>query len=95
MNFCNKFLSNTDTSSYVYDFYGNKRPNSYKGEKGSVPNLSDDHTHDIRFNLNLKYIRQITREAILFDTGEIVPIPYSSYKKVKEKFFCLQMNTDL
>lgn len=44
-----------DTSSYVYDFYGNKRPNSYKGEKGSVPNLSDDHTHDIRFNLNLKY----------------------------------------
>lgn len=47
------------------------------------------------FNLNLKYIRQITREAILFDTGEIVPIPYSSYKKVKEKFFCLQMNTDL
>lgn len=44
-----------DTSSYVYDFYGNKRLNSYKGEKGSVPNLSDDHTHDIRFNLNLKY----------------------------------------
>lgn len=42
-----------DTSSYVYDFYGNKRLNSYKGEKGSVPNLSDDHTHDIRFNLNL------------------------------------------
>lgn len=44
-----------DTSSYVYDFYGNKRPNSYRGEKGSVPNLSDDNTHDIRYNLNLKY----------------------------------------
>lgn len=44
-----------DTSSFVYDFYGNKRPNSYKGEKGSVPNLSDDNTHDIRYNLNLKY----------------------------------------
>lgn len=44
-----------DTSSFVYDFHGNKRPNSYKGEKGSVPNLSDDNTHDIRYNLNLKY----------------------------------------
>lgn len=46
------------------------------------------------FNLNLKYIRQITKEAILFDTGEKVAIPYSSYKKVKEKFFCLQMDID-
>jgi DNA-binding LytR/AlgR family response regulator len=47
------------------------------------------------FNLNLQYIRQITREAVFFDTGESVAIPYSSYKKIKEKFFCLQMNTDI
>ena len=44
-----------DTSSFLYDFYGNKYPNSYGGEIGSIPNLSDDYTHDLRYNLNLKY----------------------------------------
>ncbi|HBK30174.1 MAG TPA: hypothetical protein DDZ78_00935, partial [Porphyromonadaceae bacterium] len=44
-----------DTSSYVYDFYGNKLPNSGGGEIGSVPNLSDDRIQDYRYNLNLKY----------------------------------------
>ncbi len=44
-----------DTSSYVFDFEGNKRPNSFRGEVGSVPNFSDDKTHDIRYNLNLSY----------------------------------------
>lgn len=44
-----------DTSSYIYDFYGNERPNTSKGELGTIPNLSDDYAHDIRYNLNLKY----------------------------------------
>lgn len=47
------------------------------------------------FNLNFKYVRQITKEYIFFDTGEKVAIPYRSYKKVKEKFFYLQMNTNI
>lgn len=44
-----------DTSSYLYDFYGNRYANSAKGEMGTIPNLSDDYTHDVRYNLNLKY----------------------------------------
>ncbi|MDR0698591.1 MAG: carboxypeptidase-like regulatory domain-containing protein [Tannerella sp.] len=44
-----------DTSSYTYDFYGGKFLNSFRGEIGSVPNLSDDRMQDYRYNLNLKY----------------------------------------
>lgn len=44
-----------DTCSYITDFYGNVRPNTVKGEMGAIPNLSDDYSHDTRYNLNLKY----------------------------------------
>ena len=44
-----------DTSSVLYDFHGNEYVNSSGGEVGSIPNLSDDYTHDVRYNLNLKY----------------------------------------
>jgi outer membrane cobalamin receptor len=44
-----------DTSSYIYDFEGNRRPNSYRGELGTVPNMSNDKTQDYRYNLNFKY----------------------------------------
>lgn len=44
-----------DTSSYLFDFYGNKTVNTYGGESGYVPNLSDDGLWDYRSDLNLKY----------------------------------------
>jgi outer membrane cobalamin receptor len=44
-----------DTSSYIYDFYGGRFPNTYRGEVGYVPNLSDDRMQDYRYSLNLKY----------------------------------------
>ena len=45
----------SDTSSYIRDFYGNRFPNTYRGEVGYVPNLSDDPLQDYRYTLNLKY----------------------------------------
>jgi outer membrane cobalamin receptor len=44
-----------DTSSYIYNFDGSRMPNSYRGEIGSIPNLSDDRLQDYRYTLNLKY----------------------------------------
>jgi outer membrane cobalamin receptor len=44
-----------DTSSYIYDFAGNRTLNTYRGEVGSIPNLSNDKLQDYRYNLNLKY----------------------------------------
>ncbi len=42
-------------------------------------------------NLNLKYIRQVSKKAISFDTGEQIAYPYRSYKKLKEEFLRFQM----
>ncbi|MDR0505961.1 MAG: TonB-dependent receptor [Dysgonamonadaceae bacterium] len=44
-----------DTSSYIYNFDGTRLPNSYRGELGSIPNLSNDKLQDYRYTLNLKY----------------------------------------
>ncbi|MDR2496633.1 MAG: TonB-dependent receptor plug domain-containing protein [Tannerellaceae bacterium] len=44
-----------DTSSYIYNFDGTRTPNSYRGELGSIPNLSNDKLQDYRYTLNLKY----------------------------------------
>jgi outer membrane cobalamin receptor len=44
-----------DTSSFIYDFSGGRFPNTYRGEVGYVPNLSDDRMQDYRYTLNLKY----------------------------------------
>ncbi len=42
-------------------------------------------------NLNLKYIRQIRKDAIIFDSGEQLAYPYRAYQKLKEAFLCFQM----
>ncbi|MDR2533323.1 MAG: hypothetical protein LBC81_00845, partial [Tannerellaceae bacterium] len=42
-------------SSYIYNFDGTRTPNSYRGELGSIPNLSNDKLQDYRYTLNLKY----------------------------------------
>ncbi|MDH6533862.1 TonB-dependent receptor [Parabacteroides sp. 52] len=44
-----------DTSSYLYNFDGSQIPNTYRGEIGSIPNLSDDKLKDYRYTLNFKY----------------------------------------
>lgn len=45
----------------------------------------------VSLNLNLKYIRQISKNTISFDTGEQIAYPYRSYKKLKEEFLRFQM----
>ena len=42
-------------------------------------------------NLNLKYVRQISKHEISFDTGEQIRYPYRSYTKLKEEFLRFQM----
>lgn len=48
----------------------------------------------VSLNLNLKYIRQISKEAITFDNGESLPYPYRAYRKLKEEFLRFQMSTE-
>jgi DNA-binding LytR/AlgR family response regulator len=48
----------------------------------------------VSINLNLKYIRQISKDAISFDTGEHLAYPYRSYQKLKEAFLRFQMFTE-
>lgn len=42
-------------------------------------------------NLNLKYIRQIRKDAIIFDSGEQLAYPYRAYQKLKAAFLSFQM----
>ena len=42
-------------------------------------------------SLNLRFIRQITKDAILFDSGEQVVYPYRANQKLKEAFLRYQM----
>jgi DNA-binding LytR/AlgR family response regulator len=44
-------------------------------------------------NLNLKFIRQISKDTIIFDTGEHLAYPYRSYQKLKVAFLRFQMFT--
>lgn len=48
----------------------------------------------VSINLNLKYIRQITKDTILFDTGEHLAYPYRAYPKLKEEFLRFQMSAE-
>jgi DNA-binding LytR/AlgR family response regulator len=48
----------------------------------------------VSLNLNLKYIRQISKNTITFDTGEYITYPYRSYQKLKEEFLRFQMFTE-
>lgn len=45
-------------------------------------------------NLNLKYIRQISKDVIIFDTGARLPYPYRAYHKLKNEFLRFQMFTE-
>ena len=45
-------------------------------------------------NLNLKYVRQISKDTITFDTGEHLAYPYRSYQNLKEVFLRFQMFTE-
>lgn len=42
--------------------------------------------------INLKFVRQITREYVFFDTGEQVSYPYRAYPKLKEEFLSLHFS---
>lgn len=45
-------------------------------------------------NVNLKYVRQISKDAIVFDTGEHLTYPYRAYQQLKETFLRYQMMED-
>lgn len=45
-------------------------------------------------NLNLKYIRQISKDTITFDNGEHLAYPYRAYPKLKDDFLRFQMSTE-
>ncbi len=45
-------------------------------------------------NLNLRFVRQIKKDAIIFDSGEYLTYPYRAYQKLKEEFLRFQMFTD-
>lgn len=45
-------------------------------------------------NINMKFVRQVTKEKILFDTGEQLSYPYRSYKKLKEEFLSLHLKSE-
>lgn len=44
--------------------------------------------------LNLKYVRQISKDTITFDTGERLAYPYRAYQKLKEAFLNFQMSSE-
>ncbi|SMP38724.1 LytR/AlgR family response regulator transcription factor [Anoxynatronum buryatiense] len=48
----------------------------------------------VSINVNLKYIRQITKDAIIFDSGEQLAFPYRAYQKLKVAFLSFQMTSD-
>lgn len=45
-------------------------------------------------NVNLRYIRQITKERIIFDSGEQLTYPYRVYQNLKEQFLRFQMSVE-
>ena len=45
-------------------------------------------------NVNLKFIRQIRKDTITFDSGEQLAYPYRAYQTLKEAFLGFQMSTD-
>jgi DNA-binding LytR/AlgR family response regulator len=44
--------------------------------------------------INLRFIRQITKGAIIFDSGEHLAYPYRAYQRLKEEFLRFQMVTE-
>ena len=45
-------------------------------------------------SLNLKYVRKISKDCIIFDTGTKLSYPYRAYKELKEAFLNFQMDID-
>lgn len=45
-------------------------------------------------NLNLRFIRQITKELIILDSGEQIAYPYRAYQNLKDEFLRFQMSTE-
>ena len=45
-------------------------------------------------SLNLKYVRKISKDSIIFDTGEKLLYPYRVHKELKEAFLNFQMDID-
>ena len=45
----------------------------------------------VSLNVNLKYIRQISKDSITFDTGQTISYPYRAYRKLKEEFLRVQI----
>lgn len=45
-------------------------------------------------NLNLKYIRQISKQTITLDTGDCIAYPYRAYQSLKEEFLRFQMHNE-
>ena len=45
-------------------------------------------------NLNLKYIRQVKKDTIVFDSGEQLTYPYRAYQQLKAAFLNFQMPTE-
>lgn len=43
-------------------------------------------------NINMKYVRQITKEKIIFDNGEQISYPYRAYQKLKEEFLSFHLS---
>lgn len=45
-------------------------------------------------SLNLKYVRKISKDSIIFDTGANLLYPYRIYRELKEAFLNFQMDID-
>lgn len=48
----------------------------------------------VSISMNLRYIRQITKESIFFDTGEHITYPYRAYQKLKDQFLSFQLSSE-
>lgn len=44
--------------------------------------------------LNLRYVRQITKEMMIFDSGEQISYPYRAYQNIKNEFLRYQMSAE-
>lgn len=48
----------------------------------------------VSINLNLRFVRQITKEMIIFDSGDRLAYPYRAYQNLKDEFLRFQMSAE-
>lgn len=48
----------------------------------------------VSYNINLRYIHQISKDNIVFDTGHHIAYPYRVYPKLKEDFLNFQLSNE-